>query len=84
MGHSLVQKLSATPPPLAPARTGMTTASSNIAMTELVTPCQRLVRQRVISLRNREAPLPPPPHAAAQLIKTQTFNKTPHYHNGKT
>lgn len=40
--------------------------------------------RRVISLRNRKAPLPPPPHAAAQLIKTLTFNKTPHYHNGKT
>lgn len=57
-------------------------------MTKLGTPCRCMFgcqySRHVISLRNREAPLPPPPHAAAQLIKTPTFNKTPHYHNGKT
>lgn len=37
--------------------------------------------QSLVSLRNNEALLPPPPHAAAELIKTPTFNKTPHYHN---
>ena len=37
--------------------------------------------QRLVSLRNREAVLRPPLHTAAELIKTLTFNKTPHYHN---
>lgn len=38
--------------------------------------------QRLVSLRNSEALLPPPLlHTAAELIKTPTFNKTPHYHN---
>lgn len=35
--------------------------------------------QRLVSLRNSEALLPPL-HTAAELIKTLTFNKTPHYH----
>lgn len=39
--------------------------------------------QSLVSPRNREALLPPPLHAAAELIKTPTFNKTPHYHNNK-
>lgn len=39
--------------------------------------------QRLVSPRNREALLLPPPHTAAELIKTPTFNKTPHYHNNK-
>lgn len=39
--------------------------------------------QSLVSLRNREALLPPPPHTAAELIKTPTFNKTPHYQNNK-
>lgn len=38
--------------------------------------------QRLVSLRNSEALLPPPLlHTAAELIKTPTFNKTPHYQN---
>lgn len=39
---------------------------------------------RLVSLRNSKAlllPPPPPLHTAAELIKTPTFNKTPHYHN---
>lgn len=39
--------------------------------------------QSLVSPRNREALLPPPLHTAAELIKTQTFNKTPHYQNNK-
>lgn len=39
--------------------------------------------QSLVSPRNREALLPPPLHTAAELIKTPTFNKTPHYQNNK-
>ena len=72
---------------LAPTQTGMTTTLWNVAIIELVTPCQCFGSQHpghVISLRNREALQPPPVNAAAQLIKTQTFDKTLHYHDRKT
>lgn len=39
--------------------------------------------QSLVSPRNREALLPPSLHTAAELIKTPTFNKTPHYQNNK-
>lgn len=39
--------------------------------------------QSLVSPRNREALLPPPLHTAAELIKTPTFNKTPHYQDNK-
>lgn len=84
--HFSVQKCQLS---LAPVLAEMTTALWNIAMIELVTPCQCLVvsipsmwlawgTERHRYLRHRTL------HAAAQLIKTLTFNKTPHYHNGKT
>lgn len=38
-----------------------------------------------VMITQTERKLPPPPlRAGARLIKTPTFNKTPHYHNSKT
>lgn len=74
---------------LAPMQTRMTTVLWNIAMIELVTPCQCLIVSTpgMWLARGTETHCylhHCTPHTAAQLIKTLTFNKTPHYHNGKT
>lgn len=72
------------PPPL--SREGRDDRGNTVAA-ELAAPCHCMTVSGpgvMISPRSGEELLPPPLHAAAHLIKTQTFNKTPHYHNSKT